>query len=45
MVKNVNVGKKKFKIHKGDTVQVLSGKDKGKQGEIVRMVTKKDAVI
>lgn len=45
MVKNMNVGRKKFKIHKGDTVQVLSGKDKGKQGEIVRMVTKKDAVI
>ncbi|MEE3410676.1 MAG: 50S ribosomal protein L24 [Treponema sp.] len=36
---------KKFKIHKDDTVQVLTGKDKGKQGKVVRVVTKKDAVI
>jgi large subunit ribosomal protein L24 len=36
---------KKFKIHKDDTVQVIAGKDKGKQGTVVRMVTKKDAVI
>ena len=36
---------KKFKIHKDDTVQVIAGKDKGKRGTIVRVVTKKDAVI
>ena len=36
---------KKFKIHKDDTVQVLAGKDKGKQGKVVRVVSKKDAVI
>ena len=36
---------KKFKIHKNDTVQVIAGKDKGKRGTIVRVVTKKDAVI
>ena len=36
---------KKFKIHKDDTVQVLAGKDKGKQGKVVRVITKKDAVI
>jgi len=36
---------KKFKIHRDDTVQVLAGKDKGKQGKVVRVVTKKDAVI
>ena len=36
---------KKFKIHKDDTVQVIAGKDKGKRGTVVRMVTKKDAVI
>ena len=35
---------KKFKIHKDDTVQVLAGKDKGKQGKVVRVVSKKDAV-
>ncbi len=36
---------KKFKIHKDDTVQVIAGKDKGKRGIIVRVLTKKDAVI
>ena len=36
---------KKFKIHKDDTVQVLTGKDKGKQGKVVQVLTKKDAVI
>ena len=36
---------KKFKIRKDDTVQVLAGKDKGKQGTVVRIVSKKDAVI
>jgi len=28
----------KFKIRKGDKVVVITGKDKGKQGEIVRMI-------
>ena len=36
---------KKFKIRKDDTVQVIAGKDKGKRGTIVRVLTKKDAVI
>ena len=36
---------KKFKIHKDDTGEVLAGKDKGKRGTVVRVVTKKDAVI
>ena len=36
---------KKFKIRKDDTVQVLAGKDKGKRGTVVRIVSKKDAVI
>jgi large subunit ribosomal protein L24 len=35
----------KVKIRKGDTVQVIAGKDKGKRGSIVRVNTKKDAVI
>ena len=35
----------KFKIRKDDTVQVLAGKDKGKRGTVVRVLTKKDAVI
>ena len=37
--------KKKFKIRKDDTVQVTAGKDKGKRGQVVRIVAKKDAVI
>lgn len=36
---------KKFKIHKNDTVQVITGKDKGKRGQIVRVIPKKDAII
>lgn len=28
----------KFKIRKGDKVVVITGKDRGKQGEIVRMI-------
>lgn len=34
---------KKFK--KGDVVLVTAGKDKGKSGEIMRVLPKKDAVI
>ena len=36
---------KKFKIRKDDTVQVIAGKDKGKRGEIVSILPKKDAVV
>ncbi len=36
---------KKFKIRKGDAVQVIAGKDKGKRGSVVRVDAKKDAVI
>ncbi|MEQ9350232.1 MAG: 50S ribosomal protein L24 [Alphaproteobacteria bacterium] len=28
----------KYKIRKGDTVVVLSGRDKGRRGEVIRMV-------
>ncbi len=35
----------KSKIRKGDTVEVLAGKDKGKRGEVVRVNLKKEAVI
>ena len=37
--------KKKLKIRKDDTVQVIAGKDKGKRGAVVRVIAKKDAVI
>ena len=35
----------KSKIRKNDTVEVIAGKDKGKRGEVVRVILKKDAVI
>ncbi|MCH5292143.1 MAG: 50S ribosomal protein L24 [Treponema sp.] len=37
--------RKKFKIRKGDNVQVIAGKDKGKRGEIISVLHKKDAVV
>ena len=36
---------KKFKLKKGDDVIVLSGKDKGKKGKIVRILPKTDKAI
>ncbi len=39
------VMEKKFKIRKDDTVEVIAGKDKGKRGTVVRILSKKDAVI
>ena len=36
---------KTFKIHKDDTVQVIAGKDKGKTGNVVRVLPAKNAVI
>ena len=35
----------KFKLRKGDEVIVLSGKDKGKKGKIVKMLPKIDKAI
>jgi len=34
-----------MKIRKGDTVQVLSGNDKGKTGEVLEIMPKDDKVI
>ena len=34
-----------MKIKKGDTVQVLSGNDKGKTGEVLEIIPKDDKVI
>ncbi len=36
---------KKFKIKKGDQVLIIAGDDKGKTGEVLKVLTKKDAVI
>ncbi|WP_231036137.1 50S ribosomal protein L24 [Pectinatus sottacetonis] len=35
----------KLKVKKGDTIVVLSGKDKGKQGKVLKAMPKKDKVI
>ncbi len=35
----------KFKVRKGDKVVVLAGRDKGKQGEILRMLPKEGRAI
>ncbi|MBN2824015.1 MAG: 50S ribosomal protein L24 [Campylobacterales bacterium] len=36
---------KKMKIKKGDEVLVIAGDDKGKKGEVLKVLPKKDAVI
>ena len=35
----------KRKIRKGDDVKVIAGKDKGKTGRVLQMVTEKDRII
>lgn len=34
-----------MKIHKGDTVSIQIGKDKGKSGKVLRVLTKEDKVL
>jgi large subunit ribosomal protein L24 len=41
---DASVGKK-FKIKKGDRVVVVTGRDRGKQGEVLRVVRKEDRLI
>ncbi len=36
---------KKFKIRKDDTVEIIAGKDKGKRGNVVRVLRDQDRVI
>lgn len=36
---------KKFKVKKGDTVLIIAGDDKGRTGQVLQILTKKDAVI
>lgn len=36
---------KKFKIKKGDKVTVITGRDKGKKGEVLRVVREADRVV
>lgn len=35
----------KYKIKKGDTVEVITGADKGKQGEVLKVIVDKGHVI
>lgn len=35
----------KFKIKKGDKVQIIAGDDKGKEGEVLEVLSKKNAVL
>lgn len=35
----------KMKVKKGDTVKVISGKDKGKQGEVLRAMPRENKVV
>ncbi len=37
--------KKKFKIKKGDEVVVLTGKDKGSKGEVLKVITESSRVL
>lgn len=39
------MARKKFKIKKGDEVLIIAGNDKGKKGEVLKVLPKKDAVI
>ena len=36
---------KKFKIKKGDRVTVITGRDKGKNGEVLRVLRKESRVL
>lgn len=37
--------RKKYHIKKGDTVMIITGNDKGKQGRVLEIITKKDKAI
>ena len=45
--KNSKNTPKRYKMHvkKGDTVQVISGKDKGKVGEVIQTIPKQSKVV
>ncbi len=37
--------KKKFRIKKGDTVEVIQGKESGKRGKVMRVLANEDRVV
>lgn len=36
---------KKFKVHRGDLIQVTAGKEKGKRGEVIKVIKEDDRVL
>jgi len=44
-MKELKPQEKKFHIKKNDTVMVIAGKEKGKTGKVMRIITKKDRAI
>ena len=36
---------KRYKVKRGDTVKVIAGKNKGRQGEVIEVIRKTDRVI
>ena len=36
---------KKFKIKKGDTVKIIAGDDKNREGKVLKVIPKQDAVL
>lgn len=45
MAKEIKKHNKKFRLKKGDKVKVITGKDKGKEGEILRVIKESDRVV
>lgn len=45
MAKNISVTRHKMHVKKGDTVQVIAGKDKAKVGEVLQVYPKTSQVI
>jgi large subunit ribosomal protein L24 len=41
----IQVAEHKFKLKKEDTVQVITGKDKGKRGRILKILRNKDRIL
>lgn len=34
-----------MKIHKGDTIKIITGKDSGKTGKVLKVIPKKDKIL
>jgi large subunit ribosomal protein L24 len=45
MAKELKKQQKKFRVKKGDKVKIIAGKDKGKEGEILKVIREKDRVL